>query len=396
MTCIRHEHTVVMSQAAYVRKKDRISGLVRRRLGQTWELVDVLESRDPRADARAALFVKHAREKVDSDEDDSHEDDSDEDDSHEDDSDEDDGEYDGEYDGAYYDEEESDEDGIGKKMEATIVALAFKGTSSLPSLLDAIDLRHHQEKMSKVHRGFVRQYEHLKPEIETRVIPFIEHLVSSHYRLGQSQSQGRGLDDERSLESLETLENIETLENLERADGSKVHLVTTGHSMGGAQALISCEHISQALKERSLRHRVHVRCHAYGVPVFADRTFVRNAEEELDEHEVVNLREDVVTMFPVHVEFVEFSNTRVLSSSSSSSPENDVPREERRERRTWIGVGGILLFRLVRCIVHKCSFGLLSGGGGGSNGGRKRDTRNPVTVLMGHECEQYVEACRDK
>lgn len=145
--------------------------------------------------------------------------------------------------------------------------VSFRGSSNILDFRDVLNIGAKRTKYGLVHSGFFDQYESLRDML----LPHVQ-------------------------------------------DPNIHHIFCSGHSMGGAVALIASVHIKDAYPQKN------VNCYSYGSPVAACRLFFKHAEELLDELISVEHENDIIPWIPLNPMLTTYRNKIVLKKDGDIHP----------------------------------------------------------------------------
>lgn len=147
---------------------------------------------------------------------------------------------------------------IVKEDESTFIA--FRGTNNISHLKDILMIMPHKEEKGCIHMGFYNHYRTVKDEIAEL--------------LTQDKNE---------------------------------HIYFTGHSMGGALALISAVMTKDLLQNLKKTNVV-----MFGSPCVGDQEFINHAENLIDNIVSIQIPTDIVSHFPLNPTFKKVSNVITL------------------------------------------------------------------------------------
>jgi hypothetical protein len=156
------------------------------------------------------------------------------------------------------------------------LTVAFRGTLTNGDVIDAVDIRHATRLGGRLHRGFYEQFMSVQEDITA--------------------------DLDAALRADQTVESLDF----------------TGHSMGGGLAVIAAVFYGGTLRNVTAGD-LRIECHAFGCPQFADEKLVRAFSASVDHSMCVNVAGDLVTMLPIHDDFVQLPNTLEILDGAAVS-----------------------------------------------------------------------------
>lgn len=152
------------------------------------------------------------------------------------------------------------------------VYVAFRGSETIADFKDALNVKPIETNVGTVHTGFYDQYLSLQDDI-------MQYVSSPDIR----------------------------------------NVYFTGHSLGGAVAMISSTMLSSHL--RSLDVNLH--CYTYGAPVLGDDVFLESAMNACNSLVCLELKNDIIPQIPLHPSLKRLTNkdfTIVLDTPMSTAP----------------------------------------------------------------------------
>lgn len=172
---------------------------------------------------------------------------------------------------------------------ASTVVVAFRGTASVSNLLSDLQVwrvRHPKDssgapstfaRIPMVHRGFLNVY--TAEGFNDRLLSRVEHIIS-----GCQLSQKKKVEKARATQG----------ENQLREDKEKpVRLLITGHSLGGAMAVLCAYDMSTRASASDID--VDVSCYTFGAPRVGNHAWARLYDNEVpDTWQIIN-SDDAIT-----------------------------------------------------------------------------------------------------
>jgi predicted lipase len=141
-------------------------------------------------------------------------------------------------------------------QQDTNMYIAFRGSMNISDFKDALNVKPIETSSGIIHAGFMDQFKSL------------EHDIQSHILL-------------RQLSDI-PIHNI----------------YLTGHSLGGAVALISSVMLSTFLQTKIGAPNIH--CYTFGTPVMGDDTFFTSLVQSCLHLKCVELTTDIIPQIPLH------------------------------------------------------------------------------------------------
>ena len=162
--------------------------------------------------------------------------------------------------------------------ENNVSYFAFRGSSDLMNMKDALTIIPTKTDIGYIHSGFYNQYLSLKDQVH---------------------------------------------EILKTDDSHEIYFV--GHSMGGCVALITATFMKEAVHDKK------VNCYTYGSPCTGDKVFIDKANSSIDDLLSIELKTDIVPYLPLIPFFKKPDNTLILNKDMSLSTVNILGEHSCRE-----------------------------------------------------------------